>query len=243
MLRKLTIAITLTGLMAGAAYAGLAPRTGINGSKHDMNTLAGATQDELARTCVFCHTPHNATLNMDGPLWNRNPISVGPAAYQWKTPANADLIIPDDPAVGPTRLCLSCHDGSIAADSHNSNRHQTGTKKLSGTAKIDTFTSHPIGFDYEAAVALRGTDELVPSSTPFLDSVPANFDTHNRGAAGTGKKISETLYAGGFMTCASCHEVHNRTNYKTTATGAGAYNYFLHAAQEGSALCLSCHIK
>jgi hypothetical protein len=248
MLRKLTIAIAVTTLMAGVAYAGLAPRSGINGSKHDMNTLSGATTDDFGRTCVFCHTPHNVVVSQsDGPLWNRTDIKVPSpfvaTGYTWKAPANSEILISGDPNIGPTRLCMSCHDGNIAADSHGSNHHQNGTKKLTGSAKIDTTTTHPIGFKYTDAFALRGPGELVPIKTPFLDSVPANFDTHNRGAAGTGKTIESTLYGGEMMTCASCHEVHNRTNYKTTATGTGDYNFFLHAAQEGSALCLSCHVK
>ena len=59
------------------------------------------------------------------------------------------------------------------------------------------------------------------------------------------KKISDTLY-GGYVTCASCHEVHNTRNavnaasiYSPTFTP----NYFVWAPEEGSALCLSCHVK
>jgi hypothetical protein len=56
------------------------------------------------------------------------------------------------------------------------------------------------------------------------------------------KKIQDTLYgADGYMTCASCHDVHNTVN--VTPASGHTYNYFLYAQEEGSAICLSCHIK
>jgi hypothetical protein len=44
------------------------------------------------------------------------------------------------------------------------------------------------------------------------------------------------------MTCATCHDVHNKKNLYTT-TGTEAVNYLVLAPQAGSKLCLSCHIK
>lgn len=239
MLKKAAMALALTGIMAGVALAGPLPKSGINGSRHDMNT-AGGTPDMYGRTCAFCHTPHNATTSEHGPLWNRAENTALIPAYTWKATLNTGIAIPD-PTVGPTRLCLSCHDGSIAVDSHGSNGSQFGTRKLSGDTKIlDMKITHPIGFDYIAAQTARTSTEIVPATAYFLDSASASFDTHNR-TAGTGKTILGTLYQGTIMTCASCHEVHNTTN--ATATGTNGYNYFLHAREEGSAICLSCHVK
>jgi cytochrome c553 len=61
--------------------------------------------------------------------------------------------------------------------------------------------------------------EIVDPSNYFIASVPSaaatvKVDTHNRAASGiiySTKKISDTLY-GGYLTCASCHEVHNTDN-------------------------------
>lgn len=241
MAKKILMAVTLAALMAGAAFAGPLPGTGINGSRHDMTTVGG-TAEKYGRTCAFCHTPHNATTSEHGPLWNRAESTVTVAPYTWKATLNGGIAIPD-PTIGPTRLCLSCHDGSVAVDSHGSNGPQTGTRKLSGDTKIsDMKITHPIGFDYVAAQAARTSAEIVPATAYFLDSADssASFDTHNR-IAGTGKTILGTLYQGTIMTCATCHEVHNTTN--ATATGTNGYNYFLNAREEGSAICLSCHVK
>lgn len=240
MLKKVTLAIAVTGLMAGVAFAGTAAKSGINGSKHDMNTMAGGVDDVYGRTCAFCHTPHNAQTSLNGPLWNRAESTVTVAPYVWKATLNT-VAFQSDPAVGPSRLCLSCHDGSIAVDSHGSNGSQAGGAKLTGATKIlDMTITHPIGFDYNAAATARTSTEIVPSTAKFLDSASASFDTHNR-TAGTGKTIAGTLFNGNIMTCASCHEVHNTTN--AAPTGANAYNFFLNAPEEGSAICLSCHVK
>jgi len=251
MFKKITVAVALTGLMAGMAYAGTAPKTGINGSMHDMNTRTGVDKDSLGRTCVFCHTPHNAVSVNTAPLWNRSDIPTTPAAYQWQMPLNKAFTI-GDPTVGPTRLCLSCHDGSIAVDSHLSNKAQAGKKKLAdGDAAYikDLGKTHPVGFSYNdaAAAAGRGTSELMPTSTGFITAATADlaaFNTNARSGIATSatKTIASVLYGTtGVMTCASCHEVHNTTNAAPDTDGA--YNYFLHAKEENSAICLSCHVK
>lgn len=248
MLKKAAAAFALVGLMAGAAYSAGGPATGVVGSMHDMNVFAGSQKDALGRACVFCHTPHNANQVMQAPLWNRSdtaPASMAP--YAWISPANlagtyANIL---DPLIGPSRLCMSCHDGITNVDSHNTVATQAGAVKITSTTRSITDLSaatHPIGFSYEDAAALRGPTEIVPSTTGFITSdVTATFDTNTRtGVTYTNKKISDVLY-GKNLTCASCHDVHNTVNAKPDA--GHTYNYFLYAKEEGSAICLSCHVK
>ena len=59
------------------------------------------------------------------------------------------------------------------------------------------------------------------------------------------KKISDVMHAG-YMTCASCHEVHNTKNSEndpSVNTPGFTPNYFVYAREQNSALCLSCHVK
>jgi hypothetical protein len=254
-------AAVLTVGSASLVFAGSAPTQGINGSMHDINFAAGYTDDALQRTCVFCHTPHNAQSSSLAPLWNHAPSTVSLAAYTWAAPANNTITFAPDPLIGPSRLCMACHDGVTAVDSHGTAKStpvgttvmtSSYTDGLGNTAKRyidDLSVTHPIGFLYSAAFGLRGATELVPATTGFIEPVTANttlllaagFDTHARtGITYTTKTINDTLY-GGFLTCASCHEVHNTKN---AAPDAGhSYNYFLYAKEEGSAICLSCHVK
>lgn len=259
-MKKIFAVVALSALVATMAYAGSAPKTGINGSMHDINAVAGYADDELQRTCVFCHTPHNAQTTALAPLWNHAPSGQTLAAYTWASPANASIAFAADPLIGPSRLCQACHDGVTAVDSHGTGglaSHAAGgntpmsssyTDALSATNKRyidDLSVTHPIGFQY-ADAELRGINEIVPQTTGFITApttelLAATFNTQSRGALATGsKKISDTLY-GGFMTCASCHDVHNSVNASPDA--GHTYNYFLYAKQEGSAICLSCHVK
>ena len=252
MLKKITSAIALSGLMIGLAYAGQLPQTGINGSLHDMNAVVGTTDDKFQRTCVFCHTPHNASADAtNGPLWNRSDTALNGTPYGWVAPSNFTIPI-TDPLVGSSRLCMSCHDGSVAVDSHGSNGQTAGGLKLAAANHAyvrDLTITHPIGFKYDDAVAAR-PGELVPKTEGFIAAPSTSltayaFDTRNRaGLAKSTVKIQDTLSLSGgdgYMTCASCHDVHNTVNAKSD-TGK-SYNYFLRARQEGSAICLSCHIK
>ena len=59
------------------------------------------------QVCVFCHTPHNGSR--EAPLWNRSSSGQTYAPYTSST-AQAH---PGQPT-GNSKLCLSCHDGTIA---------------------------------------------------------------------------------------------------------------------------------
>ena len=262
MMKKLAVALAVASVAATAtvALAGPGAATGINGSWHDINAAAGYTGDSLGRTCVFCHTPHNA-IAADSlvPLWNHAETTLPVMSpYAWVAPTNKSIAFATDPLIGPSRLCMACHDGSTAVDSHGSAASSpVGTTKmtasytdgLGNTAKrfmTDLTVTHPIGFQYDEAATTR-SGEIVPSSNGYLTSAPvaATWDTTigsaSRIAAGqSSKKIKDTLY-GGFMTCATCHDVHNSVNAKPDA--GHNYNYFLYAKEEGSAICLSCHAK
>jgi hypothetical protein len=273
MMKKLVTLLAiaaLTALGTTAVLAGQAPQTGVNGSMHDITYLGqagygGYQQDDFQRVCIFCHTPHNAQPNGDvpAPLWNHEPSTVDLAPYTWAAPANLPIAFDVDPLIGPSRLCMGCHDGITAVDKHGPDvGTAAGTaayKALPGTAMTspgraitDLTVTHPIGFLYSDAFAARGPSELVPDTEFFLESVPTNsptINTNNRAAsgfvAGTTKRISDTMY-GGYMTCASCHEVHNTknaVNADSVFTPGYKPNYFVWAREEGSTLCLSCHVK
>lgn len=261
------LAITaFTALGTSAVLAGQAPQTGVNGSMHDITYLGGTgyggyKQDDFQRVCIFCHTPHNAQEQGDvpAPLWNHEASNVDLAPYAWAAPANLPIAYDVDPLIGPSRLCMGCHDGVTAVDKHGPDvGTAAGTaayKALPGTvmsspgrAITDLTVTHPIGFVYKDAFAARGVTELVPDTDSFIDNVPdgPTVNTNSRGSWDYGtKKIADVMY-GGYMTCASCHEVHNTKNSENNAsvnTPGYTPNYFVWAREKNSALCLSCHVK
>lgn len=197
----LTVLLGLLGLiLSGSPALG-----GIAGTKHDLSQKGWGTN----QICIFCHTPHGANAYVPGaPLWNHNVTWATFSVYA-STTLNA---VPGQPT-GTSKLCLSCHDGTVGADSftNNSNLHFITGSALMGT---DLSNDHPISFTYDAALATADKGLLTPESDKFVDA------THKL-----------PLFSGQ-MQCASCHQVHDDSNGK-----------FLRMQNTGSKLCLTCHLK
>ena len=267
-MKKLVTLISFAAITAGAicAFAGMAPQTGTNESFHDINVAAGAQPDALGRVCIFCHTPHNA-MNTSGlpdpaPLWNHDlgdtASSSGWISYQWAGSGNAGLAAIGDPLMGPTRLCLSCHDGSVNFDQHGpaaSPYAQAGSVAFTpaspryiGGGK-DLSTTHPVGFSYLDAETARnagGANELAANTLTFATAInPAvTYTDPAKITRGYSTTIKSVLYQGEFMTCATCHDVHNKNNALMTGPAlAAGVNFFVYADENKSLLCLSCHNK
>ena len=238
-------AIFFTILSAGGAIAGTAPGTGIVGSVHDMNTISGLRNDVEGRVCAFCHTPHHALPDPTGdqqPLWSHKYTDYIKNWIPYQSPTLQSNVT--DPLMGPSRLCMSCHDGVVAADQHyggiqtgfNQNLlsdtwdGRTIGKATDGT-NADFSNDHPIGFSYTAAqTADVGSGLFVATGRHFINN--------NRNASLT---VADVLMDGEFMTCATCHDVHNKDNANNTI--ASGRNYLVYAPQDASALCLTCHNK
>jgi nitrate/TMAO reductase-like tetraheme cytochrome c subunit len=250
----------IVAVSSSAVFAGTDPGTGVVGSIHDMTQYGGITESQ-GRVCAFCHTPHHAMTATDPnandylPLWSHAlPDTTNYKAYDSATidaTINATSMME-----GPSKLCMSCHDGAIAVDTHYAT---TGTVKLStdgytdgglavGTASLSN--DHPIGFIFDATDiggVAAGPAEGEPSPTLVP---PAGQDKWIRSKEAlylgnpSGLKIKDRLYLGTtaqkpIMTCATCHDVHNK---KSVADGSN-HNYLLLSPNTGSKLCITCHIK
>ena len=210
-----------------SVFAGPLPGTGIVGSKHDMRSY-DPDGDVANRVCAYCHTPHHAVedLNADYmPLWSRTTTTQTFTGYNSTT---LQSVLLGDPVMGPSRLCMSCHDGVVAIDAYYGSPGTVGMTEGDAFGEIGVaferslMNDHPIGFDYNAVAALDA--EINPSSTQFI---------------GGTKTIADVLYDDGagndVMTCATCHEVHN---------SPGAVDYwFLYGEQQDSNFCRTCHLK
>ncbi|TSK05087.1 MAG: hypothetical protein FPO08_16380 [Geobacter sp.] len=266
MKKQLIAAVALAGIAAGASIAFAAAGSnggGILGSKHDMNvfiTNNGGTLDTDGRVCAYCHTPHHAadptltstftatdgtltTYNIYVPLWSRS-VDNGPYDQYVSETFNPDKNNQFyDPLAGPSRLCMTCHDGTIAVDSYYG---QTRNSVTAGADDMNYFgtgnfaigknfglaNDHPVGFVYDVMQAdpnyeLNVSTSQFKNGTKTIDSVLSDIQ------GVTGGKV---------MTCASCHDVHNGTAVGNTAPASGR-GYFLLAPQKDSDICLSCHNK
>ncbi len=194
-------------VMAMAQY-GLAQT--IVGSAHDFS---GDTWNPSGEVCIVCHTPHNANTTVtDAPLWNHE---VTTATFTPYSSATLDAAVGQPDA--SSKLCLSCHDGTVALD--NFGGTTGGTNFIGGNDLLGTDLSndHPISFTYDPALASADGGLFDPS-------------TQNSGLGGV---INDDMLIGGKMECASCHDVHN-------GSGIG---FLLVKSNANSALCLTCHNK
>lgn len=229
-------AIALSFGVAFTASAGPTPGSGIVLSRHDMNSWVGAnggTPDSQGRVCAYCHTPHHAIEDMTSdymPLWSRTLTSEAFTQYDSNTIQGIQVDM-FDPVIGPSRLCMGCHDGAVAIDAYYG---AAGTATLVGGDAFgeigvglggDLTNDHPISFNYDATL-IAADGELNPVATIF---------------GGGTKSIADVLYDAGViggdavMTCSSCHDVHNSPGVVDSA--------FLYGLQDGSQLCITCHIK
>lgn len=208
-------------LVLGTTSAHAVLGAGIALSKHDFSASGTSTYKGTgSQTCIYCHAPHNSSST--SLLWNR---AINGATYTLY--ANSSM---NATGAGPgavSKLCLSCHDGTVAIDSFGG---ATGTKMAAGSALLGTDLSndHPIGFAYNAALV---------TLDPGLRAV-STAATIGAGNAGT---IESKLLVGtagsATMECSSCHDVHN------SASGTAVEAKLLKITTVGSALCTTCHIK
>ena len=182
---------------------------GIVGSKHDFSDQGWSG----GRICVVCHTPHNAnTSSSGGPLWNHQ---VTQASYTLYASPTMDATVSQPTSY--SKLCLSCHDGTVAIDSFGG---MTGSTTIGGTALLGTDLSddHPISFTYDASLATTDGGLHDPASTSS--------------GVGGGTIDSDMLF-NHKLECSSCHDVHSKYNNPK----------LLVKNNNGSALCLTCHDK
>ncbi len=187
------------------SFSGSYTHAEITGSAHDFSS-SGWTAGEI---CIPCHTPHGADSTVvTAPLWNHEPST---ATY---TPYTSDTLDETAGDPGPiSKLCLSCHDGTIALDSFGG---KTGANVIGGPALLgtDLTDDHPIGIRWNHQAIAPGF-----CANCHLPGGP------------TGKV--EFYGAPGDMRieCASCHDVHN---------GRSLPN-LLRTTTAGSELCFVCH--
>lgn len=205
----------LMGVVLGLLFAPLASAGTIVGSAHDFSGDAWSG----GQICVACHAPHNTAVLADAPLWNHALSTATYTVYASST-FNAAAGQPGS----TSKLCLSCHDGTVAVNSFGG---ATGNEFLTGKVNLGTALTndHPIGFTYDAALVT--TDGAL---APITTAVTIGSGTKTK--AGT---IATNMLYSGKMECASCHDVHN------TFTAAGGN--LVKVSMSGSALCTTCHIK
>ncbi|MEN8169369.1 MAG: hypothetical protein ABFS08_04020 [Pseudomonadota bacterium] len=262
------IAVLALGMCMALPLAHAAQVADVASSKHNLATGPVVTTADTDRVCVFCHTPHGATADGGGfvtPLWNRDLSAQTYTLYDDTTSdalkgASIDAAL-SQPG-GTSKLCLSCHDGTIAIGKVNVFNGAATTFTTSGTELDGTMPAgdgvttgftrdlgislqndHPISFTYDATLASNDGELYDPASVAHID---------NRVS---GSPTPLVPLESGEVQCTSCHDPHvvddadPAVSVKFIREGL---NRFQQTSEPGSdtafdttndILCLACHTK
>jgi len=202
------VVAVLIAACVGLAGLGWSQQESVVNTRHNLSVSGPGPFRAAAeeRICVFCHTPHRA--RDIAPLWNRNDSTATYLPYDSPT-----LKAQPGQPTGSSKLCLSCHDGTIALGdlvSEAAPIQMMGSQTLSGPNLIgtDLRDDHPISFLYSESLAAL-PDDLTP---------PGSWDPHVE------------LDALGMLQCTTCHDAHNNQ-----------FGAFLVMDNIESMLCRQCH--
>ncbi|HZN48078.1 MAG TPA: hypothetical protein VFB71_10665, partial [Ramlibacter sp.] len=232
----------------------------ISNTRHNLSASGPGTVKATSESqiCVFCHTPHAAENLPNAPLWNRK---LSGATYSNTYNSSSIDASIDELSQGPgglSRLCLSCHDGTMAIGNVNVINGQANQSiSMTGTGAggtmppgagtstgftrnlgTDLTNDHPISFTYDAALAARDGELRSPDGAVV-------------GTRVRGQPKPKLPLENGQMQCTTCHDPHLRETDPTK--GAGKF-LRLNRLQESSPtggnfsdasdiFCLACHDK
>lgn len=202
-----------------------------------------SVKPDASDVCVFCHTPNVAGKPPEhAPLWQR---SIGTNLVFTTYDDIGRLGLGKDSVGSQSIACLSCHDSNQAR------------------AISKTSADHPFGVPYRGASLHRGpalpmhksetesdgssvrakglvafddfrdvSQGIIENRTIWWVSVSGNTARRTRSDLPLYQRHDEDSGQNlPFIECSSCHDPHSSNNQ------------FLRLPNDGSRLCLSCHIK
>ena len=261
--------LTLGAVMVLSMFAWMTANAEVALTPHNLGSQGPGpnTYSGTAEVCVFCHTPHGSDVSASVPLWNR--ALADPASYTtYDTLGTTSLDGATAPVGSVSIACLSCHDGTQAMDALLNDPGSgavvasftagvwTGSDRPQGIADLgtDLTDDHPIGIQYGGGGVKTSTPAAPTNDDDFIQAGQGLGNAQANGLTvwwvdteatpnGTREKTDMQLYtravagidageAQPFVECASCHDPHSDTP-----------DLFLRVSNDGSAVCLACHVK
>jgi len=251
--------------LAFSLQAAAAPVSDIAATKHNLSVTGpgGVTATTEDQVCVFCHTPHGASNFPGSPLWNRQLSNQTYTVYTSSSLDAEDIMGQLDQPGGSSKLCLSCHDGTLAIGTVNvlggqqnvditligtdvdgsmppGSGVQTGFTRELGT---DLTNDHPISLTYDTNLANTDRELFDPVAAAHIGVRAPGFrplvPLEATGAGGAPQ-----------MQCATCHDPHSRDSDLTVNSKFLRMNRFQKSVPIGGTfdpdqdiICLACHDK
>jgi len=199
-----------------------------------VSEVGGGGWNGRGEICRVCHIPHDNERSDStyaaGLLWNHELSTVTYTMYDntWSPTIDGSV---DSAPTGATKLCLSCHDGSVALDSFDKYAGSPTTNKIQSI-----YSGQIAGFKIPANNGtLAGTH---PVSIVYDDAADTGLRNPASTTIGSSGDVIDDVLEDGKVQCSSCHDVHDQdavggTHLLRVANGSG----------NPSGLCLTCHDK
>lgn len=237
-MRKWPAKTAVIWLLTLGGSGALAGSGSIEGTPHDLSAVTGGA------SCSFCHTPHGA---MPGtPLWSH---ALSTAVYRIYESSSLEAKVGQP--TGSSKLCLSCHDGTVAL-TETVTGGTGGAYIPAGGANLGTDLSddHPISFVYSSGLSAEDSQIRSPIGLPE----PLKLDRSGELQCTTCHDAHNNQY-GNFLVmsnarsqmCVSCHDLKGWTTSAHESSGvlvAGASDPYLQSGDRGTLAevgCLACH--
>jgi hypothetical protein len=213
----------------------LAP-AGVGNTKHNLSVSGPGPASAVAETavCIFCHTPHNARPS--NPLWNHELSAVENYTNYWSPSLKSYASEAEAPPIdGFSKLCLGCHDGTVALGAIISSEEEIETvpdfltEGMLGYLGTDLSGGHPISIIYDESLVMQRNSQ----TDLFHLQWPIRKLGERAPIGDPDVKIYPTQ--GGYgVQCTSCHDPHGGKG------GAGAPPFWRKTIYDE--VCLVCHI-
>jgi hypothetical protein len=211
------------GIAAAAFRPTVAQHDRVASTVHNLSVSGPGEIRALTETevCKFCHVPHNAIV--PAPLWGHELSAAQYIVPKLRDSGGGLRSVPQPD--GSSRLCLSCHDGTVAlGDIAGTTIHMSGEQRLGpgrrGYMGADLSGSHPISF--------------VVSDNAYVDA-DADLDIGVKRLALMTSDPDIRLDHRGKMQCNTCHDPHKDLYYQE-----GVVPRFWVKPTVGE-VCLTCH--
>lgn len=228
--RALLVAAGVSLLLVAAVRLGaqdpVPAAASVVSTRHNLSVSGPGSVKSMIETevCKFCHTPHTAVVAV--PLWGHAVTDV--AGYRTAPIRSGSGFVQSAPQPnGGSRLCLSCHDGTVALGDlgHPGHRSVPDLDRPlrpgeSGYLGTDLSGSHPISF------VVAEIPETADSTTVDVGLRPSVEIRANRDVP---------LDAEGRMQCTTCHDPHSDRYYL-----AGRVPHFWRRPSVKE-VCFACH--
>jgi len=219
------VSLSLTALQMPADSAG------IKNTKHNLSYYGPldrtiyAIDETETEVCIFCHTPHHA--NPEYPLWGHQVTDQTYTHYTSDTLQSYSSEADAPPIDGISRLCLSCHDGTIAVGALTYTTIETTKEFIMpediGFLGTDLSGGHPISIVYDESLVNRRNN---------MGSITLKLNSPSVVLMDKDVKLSPTQGGMGVQ-CTSCHDPHG-------GKGSSDYPPFWRKAELDD-VCLVCH--